>query len=117
MSVQQDLATIRDETVLDFFCPEKTRSCPPVMAKRVYDLCFAASITTVGQLADMKPSELRAKSFPDDLIPYICLKLQQAHPALNLTPDFSKAAGAQGRAPSISFLPTADSAANGYKLG
>lgn len=75
------------------------------MGVRVADLCRAASIITVGQLADMTADELRAKSFAADLIPYICLKLQQANPSLNLETGFRPAAGAQGRAAAISCLP------------
>lgn len=105
----QTIADIRKMPVYDFFCPEETRSCSPVMGARVADLCRASSIHTVGDLADKTAAELQALSFAQDLIPYICLHLQRANPDLNLKQAFSPAsAGAAGRVAAISVLPQPD---------
>lgn len=101
-----NIAALRDTPVFDFFRPEETRSCSPVMGVRVADLCRASSIETVGQLADKTADELYALNFGRDLIPYICLQLQRANPDLNLKQAFSPAAGAQGRVAAISVLPS-----------
>lgn len=112
------LADIRKMSVYDFFCPVETRSCSPVMGVRVADLCRAASILTVGDLADKTAAELSSLSFAADLIPYICLKLQQANPDLNLQQAFSPAsAGAAGRAPAISVLPQRDATSWKHRYG
>lgn len=117
MTDDPTISELSELRVYDFFCPAATQSRSPDKEEQIADLCSDADIKTVGQLVSMKPSELRAQSFPDDLIPYICLQLQRAHPALNLTPDFVGAVGAQGRAPAISALPLNGWVTNGLKYG
>lgn len=117
MSTLQTIAKIRDTSVYDFFCPEEVRTCPPVLGKRVYDAAYAANIQKMGQLMDMTADQLRSKTFSEDLIPYICLKLQQANPGLNLSAGFAASSGAQGRVAAVSVLPSDTLSMSGYRYG
>ena len=108
-----ELAELR---VYDFFCPAATQSISPDKEERIYNLCSAADITTVGQLVDMEPAELRSRSFPDELLSYIRLQLQRAHPGLNLNSDF-KAVSTHGMVPAISAIPIKGLVTNGIKYG
>ncbi len=114
-SKPKTLTELHAMSVLDFFCPAETRSCPPVMAKRVYDACFAASIQTVGDLSSKTPDQLRSMTFSEELIPYIAVQFQWAHAGLNLA---HKPGSSHGKIAAISFLPTEDSTgSNAFKYG
>jgi hypothetical protein len=118
MTLPPTITQQKDMLVHDLFCPEGTRSCSPVLGKRVYDLCFAANIKTVGQLASMTPDQLRAKSFSEDLLPYIAEKLQPPRAKPPLQAAFSApSSGAQGRVAAVSVIMSADAATSGYRYG
>lgn len=99
------LTELCDMPVYDFFCPPETRACTPVLDYRAADACRSASISTVGTLAAKSADELRRGHFTEEVIGHIGQRLQAAHPQLQLRQTFSPAAaGAQGRAPAVSFL-------------
>lgn len=89
MNTLNALANINDITVYDFFCPQETRSCTPVIDKRVYEACYAADIKTIGDLTKNTLTDLRSKSFCEDLLPYISTRLQNAYPGLRLSIHFA----------------------------
>lgn len=116
MSTYTKQTALREKLVFDYFCPEETRACSPVLDKRIYDLCFAANITTVGQLVDMTDEQLRSKSFSNELIDRISQVRVAAQKTQNVVPSFSS--GAQGRVAAISCLPLAGGyGTNGIKYG
>ena len=84
---KQVINDARERLVHDIFCPEATRSCSPVEGKRVYELCYAAGITTIGQLVDMKDDQLRAKSFSEDDIRHVNSKLKAIKSGVGFLPS------------------------------